>query len=82
MSDHLPASQPVAAALSELFLVSLRFSTPLYLLELTRQRLYQGHFQHPDRQDILNELGSLHRLNEQLNQVLVSLYAVLTEEPE
>ena len=66
--------------LSQLFAESLQLSSPLYQLEIIRQKLEGGSLQSFDKQDILSELGNIqHRMSE-LNSEMLRIHELLKRE--
>ncbi|MBX9853171.1 MAG: hypothetical protein K2X86_15615 [Cytophagaceae bacterium] len=63
--------------LSKLFEKSLRISAPLHMLEMTRQKLEERSLQSFDKEDILNELGSIQHTMRELNSEMLRIHDLL-----
>lgn len=66
-------SETLHRAIGQLFNNSLKVSAPLQILHLIREKQNQRGYQAFDKQDILNELGSLQHLLGQLHRDMVSI---------
>lgn len=65
--------------LSKLFEKSLRISIPLYSLEMIRQKLEARSLQSFDKEDILQELGSMQHTMNELNSEMLRIYDLLKQ---
>lgn len=66
--------------LSKLFEKSLRISSPLYQLEMIRQKLEARNLQSFDKEDILNELGSIQHTMRELNSEMLRIHDLLKQQ--
>jgi hypothetical protein len=82
MTEPIPSpNHHLQQSLNAFFSLSLRFCTPLYMLESIRQRLEQQEaLADHERQDILNELNALQEMVLPLAQSMLELYSLLTQE--
>jgi len=65
--------------LSKLFEKSLRISSPLYQLEMIRQKLEARNLQSFDKEDILSELGSIQHTMRELNSEMLRIHDLLKQ---
>lgn len=65
--------------LSKLFEQSLKLSSPLYQLEMIRQKLESRSLQSFDKEDILGELGSIQHTMNQLNSEMLRIHDLLKQ---
>jgi len=65
--------------LSKLFEQSLRISSPLYQLEMIRQKLEARSLQSFDKEDILGELGSIQHTMNLLNSEMLRIHDLLKQ---
>jgi hypothetical protein len=65
--------------LSKLFEKSLRISSPLYQLEMIRQKLEARSLQSFDKEDILSELGSIQHTMRELNSEMLRIHDLLKQ---
>lgn len=66
--------------LSKLFEKSLRISSPLYQLEMIRQKLEARSLQSFDTEDILSELGSIQHTMRELNSEMLKIHDLLKQQ--
>jgi len=63
--------------LGQLFIKSLNISSPLYQLQIIREKLEVRSLQSFDKEDILNELGSLQHTMRELNSEMLKIHDLL-----
>jgi len=66
--------------LSCLFEKSLRISSPLHHLEMVRRKLESRGFQDFDKEDILQELGSMQQTMRELNSEMLRIHDLLKQQ--
>ncbi len=68
--------------LGRLFLQSLKLSSPLYQLELIREKLSERGYQSFDKGDILDEIAQVQHLMGQMAQQMLKIYDTLKQHQE
>ncbi|GEM_PF-1573556 len=68
--------------LGRLFLQSLKLSSPLYQLELVREKLSERGYQSFDKGDILDEIAQVQHLMGQMAQEMLKIYDTLKQHQE
>jgi len=66
--------------IGQLFLKSLNLSSPLYQLQIIREKLEERSLQSFDKQDILNELGSMQHTMRELNSEMLKIHDLLKQQ--
>ncbi len=66
--------------LGQLFIKSLNLSSPLYQLQIIREKLEVRSLQSFDKEDILNELGSIQHSMRELNSEMLKIHDLLKQQ--
>lgn len=66
--------------LSQLFIQHLKLSDPIYMLHILRDKLTERSHQHFDKEDMMNELGRIECLTNDLNKEMLIIYDLLQNE--
>jgi hypothetical protein len=79
MSDQ---TTQIKKRMSELFAKSLNLSSPLYQLEMIRQKLEGRSLQNFDKEDILSELGSMQKAMGHVHGEMLRIHDLLKREDQ
>lgn len=66
--------------LSQLFIQHLKLSDPIYMLHILSDKLTERSYQHFDKDDMMNELGRIECLTNDLNKEMLIIYDLLQNE--
>lgn len=66
--------------LNQLFIQHLKLSDPIYMLHILREKLTERSYQKFDKEDIMNELGRIQCIANDLNKDMLIIYDLLQNE--
>ncbi|MBA3900779.1 MAG: hypothetical protein H0X62_11320 [Bacteroidetes bacterium] len=66
--------------LGQLFIKSLNMSSPLYQLQIIREKIEARGLQSFDQEDILSELGSMQHTIRELNSEMLKIHDLLKQQ--
>ena len=72
-----PAQQELIKCLGTLFSTSLKITSPVGQLHLIREKIMVRSYQSFDNQDILDELGRLQHITEELHKAMLQIHILL-----